>query len=141
MGECGIARTDTRLQRFVNAGGYVPQSKIWRLDGGASGISAPRCGVQQRMFYWNRSCSTAIDGWDAPIPSEFNRFFPQEGTEVDALDYDHDGNIDNDYCLIREPRRMVTSCPIGMRCSADGECNDDDAAPLIDQFPPPPPNP
>jgi hypothetical protein len=137
VGQCGRNTIDSRATRFAAAAGYVEPGKVSRTFGGAAGISAPRCGVQQRMYYWNRPCSTATQKITFGALSAFNTFFPDIGAEVDRVDYGQDGDTTNDYCLIREPRHMEF-CPTGMRCNADGECNSDDQVAALNLFPPPP---
>ena len=140
VGQCGFERVDSRTKRFEDGVGdaaiYVPQSKVSHWFGGAAGISAPRCGVRQRMYFWNRPCSTAVQGWKFPLPATFNRFDPVAGTEVDQLEYGQDEDPANDYCLLREPRSFVETCPDGMKCSADGECNADEQAAVVTTFTP-----
>jgi hypothetical protein len=132
VGECGGKYVDSRAARFLDAAGdptttmYAPQSQISHIHGGASGISAPRCGVRQRMYFWNRPCSIATENWNFRFPATFNFFSAQDGTEIDEIAYGNDVNPDNNFCLLREPRTLVTSCPNGMTCSASGECNADD---------------
>jgi hypothetical protein len=78
------------------------------------------------MYFWNRPCSIATENWNFPFPATFNFFSAQDGTEIDEIAYGNDVNPDNNFCLLREPRTLVTSCPNGMTCSASGECNADD---------------
>jgi hypothetical protein len=137
FGQCGSERVDSRTQRFEDGAGatnsaiYVPQSKVSHWFGGAAGISAPRCGVRQRMYYWNRPCQTALDGWKFPVPGTLNFFFPDTGTEVDRIEYGQDEDPANDFCLLREPRSFAETCPAGMKCNPDGECNADDQAAAV----------
>lgn len=128
VGQCGSERIDSRETRFKDSVGgveiYVSPSKVSHFGGGAAGISAPRCGVRQRLYYWNRPCSTALQNWPYETPAAFNFFFANKrGMEVDQLEYGQDGDSANDYCLLREPRSLVGLCPDGMKCNPDGECN------------------
>lgn len=147
FGQCGAQRIDSRTKRFESAAGvqnglvYVPQSKVSHAHGGAAGVSAPRCGVRQAMYYWNRPCQTALEHWKFLQPPTFNTFFPEQGTEADQIEYGQDGDPANDFCLLREPRTFAETCPDNMKCSSDGECSSDDQAAVVNLFPPPSPGP
>lgn len=72
------------------------------------GAEVPRCGVAQRLFYWNRSCVDV-----------------QDVMGIELFDVAAGGSLagaaDGAQCYART-RREFWDCPPGFECTAGGEC-------------------
>jgi hypothetical protein len=124
-GERPLARDESPLD--VRVSDAVSPAKLWDNEvWGASELDSsrrrrsfarlkvPRCGVVQRISWWNRDCATALTEL-GQIRSTDQPWNPATGEFYFESD-------DGGACFERSARKLVTQCPASMVCTAGGEC-------------------
>jgi hypothetical protein len=124
--------SDTSIARIEAAIAPAPPSQFLNYGTYSGGsITAPRCGVQQRVSAWNQSCTVvgpllgitlAANDTTDPVTG----FLLQSSTPTP-----HPGFPSQSFCDIHEARHLKTDCPDGMTCVANGECVAGGAIPLL----------
>jgi len=127
-----VVITDGRVQHYSDAVAPAPFSEFMRARASflmnatmeAQNIT-PRCGVQQRMSYWNRDCGTATKELGIVLATGNDALFSPStgGWQIPVAVPDDPELGPQSFCFIREQRVFKPTCPSGLSFTAGGECN------------------
>lgn len=120
----------TSSQAAVRSQNLLPLDLADFSDAFVNGPDIPRCGVQQRISWWQTSCSQAMSrlGYSPTVEPKVRSQLTGEQWQEFQTSY-------GSSCYIQEPRTFVTACTDdGLTCNAGWQCVPAEEGPVVKVF-------